>query len=49
MKISKDKNRLDKNNSKINVLIHSSQVSNISGVGQLSSVIRNANNSKEKS
>ena len=45
----KDKSRLDNNNSKINVLIHSSQVSNISGVGQLSSVMRNSNTSKEKS
>ena len=32
----------------MNILIHSSQVSSISGVGQNSSVMRNANNSKEK-
>ncbi len=51
--IAKEKAKLDKNNSKMNtnsnIMIHSSQVSSISGVGQLASVMRNNNISKEKS
>ena len=44
----KKKSRLGKTNSKVNILIHSSQVSSISNPAYNANVMRNSNIAKEK-